>query len=47
MIKLDPDLTPKVPEISEIGGPSGIYSGYLRCSNTIDSVWNNEIIEWE
>lgn len=42
----DPDLTPKVPEISEIGGPSEIYSGYLRCGNTIDSVWHNEMIEW-
>ena len=42
----DPDLTSKVPEISKIGGPSEIYSGYLRCGNTIDSVWHNEMIEW-
>lgn len=42
----DLGLTPKVPETSEIGGPSEIYSGYLRCGNTIDSVWHNEMIEW-
>ena len=36
----------KVPETSEIGWPSEIYSGYLRCGNTIDSVWHNEMIEW-
>ena len=43
----DPVLTPKVLETSEIGETSEIYSGYLRCSNTIDSVWYDEIIEWE
>ena len=44
----DPGLPPpkKVPETSEIGWPSEIYSGYLRCGNTIDSVWHNEMIEW-
>ena len=24
-----------------------IYSGYLRLSNTVDGVQDNEIIEWE
>ena len=46
-IKLAPELTPKNLEVSEMGEPSEIYSGYLRCGNTIDSVWHNEIIEWE
>lgn len=39
MIRLDPDLTPKVIESSETCETSEIYSGYLRRSSTIDSVW--------
>ena len=38
MIKLDPDLTPKVLETSETGENGEIYSGYLRLHGTIDSV---------
>ena len=43
----DPDLTLNFSETSEIRETSEIYSGYLRCGNTIDSVWYNEMIEWE
>ena len=43
----DPDLTPKVLETSEIGETGEIYSGYLRFCDAIDSVWDDEIIEWE
>ena len=38
MIRLDPDLTPKVLETSETGENGEIYSGYLRLRGTIDSL---------
>ena len=43
----DPDLTPKVLETSETSEMNEIYSGYLIPYSTIDSVWYDEIIEWE
>ena len=47
MIKLDPDLTPKVLETSETSETDEIYGGYLRFCNTTDSVCNDKTIEWE
>ncbi len=38
MIRLDPDLTPKVPETVGIGETDEIYSGNLILYGTIDSV---------
>ena len=43
----DPDLTPKVLETSETSEMNEIYSGYLIPYSTIDSVWYDEIIEWD
>ena len=43
----DPDLTPKVLEMSETSEMNEIYSGYLRFYDTTDSVWGDEIIERE
>ena len=47
MIRLDPDLTPKVLETSETNETDEICSGYLRYDNTIDGVWDIGINEWE
>lgn len=38
MIRLDPGLTPKVPETVGIGETDEIYSGNLILCGTIDSV---------
>ena len=43
----DPDLAPKIPEPSDTCEMNEIYSVYLRFYDTINSVWDNEIIEWE
>lgn len=44
---IDPVLTPKFLETSEISETDEVYSGYLRCSSTIDGVRDSGIIEWE
>ena len=38
MVKLDPDLTPKFSETSEISETDEIYGGLLDGGDTIDSV---------
>ena len=47
MYLADPDLTPKILEMSETGETDEIYSVYLELGNTIDSVCDDGIIEWE